>query len=361
MVSDSQFTRTLVRALQVPHSFHFPFDSVKGISKLYAPDSSFRIITWNLQYNDYYNRQRGAIQLNTKNGSLKLFPLRDASEFTDHPEDSIRTAKNWVGATYYNIIKKEFQGKPFYTLFGIDANNAKSTIKWMEVLHFTQQGEPLFGGPFFSYQKDSVVLPTQYRIQLEYKKDASILMNYIPEMDLILIDHLISENNDVEHKWTYVPDGDQARRWVDRLPEIRHWKVGLELFVGSGPAILHHLQEQGKGIFLDLKFHDIPNTMAGACRAAAQYGVTWLTVHATAGREGLRQAQEALASTAHTLNLPCPNLLAVTLLTSLNGRDLAFDLKVSLEVMDYVQQLALLAQENGAAGVVCSQIGRAHV
>ena len=96
MVSDSQFTRTLVRALQVPYSFYFPFDSVKGISKLYAPDSSFRIITWNLQYNDYYNRQRGAIQLNTKNGSLKLFPLRDASEFTDHPEDSIRTSKNWV-------------------------------------------------------------------------------------------------------------------------------------------------------------------------------------------------------------------------------------------------------------------------
>ncbi len=167
MVSDSQFTRTLVRALQVPYSFHFPFDSVKGISKLYAPDSSFRIITWNLQYNDYYNRQRGA--------------------------------------TYYNIIKKDFQGKSYYTLFGIDANNAMSTIKWMEVLHFTQQGEPLFGGPFFSYQKDSVVLPTQYRIQVEYKKDASILMNYIPDMDLILVDHLISENGDVEHKWTYVP------------------------------------------------------------------------------------------------------------------------------------------------------------
>lgn len=214
MVSDSQFTRTLVRALQVPHSFYFPFDSVKGISKLYAPDSSFRIITWNLQYNDYYNRQRGAIQLQTKNGVLKLFPLRDASEFTDHPEDSIRTAKNWIGATYYNIIKKEFRGKPFYTLFGIDANNAKSTIKWMEVLHFSQQEEPLFGGSFFSYERDSVVSPTKFRIQLEYKKDASILMNYIPEMDLILIDHLISENDDVEHKWTYVPDGDQEGfRW----------------------------------------------------------------------------------------------------------------------------------------------------
>ena len=236
MVSDSQFTRTLVRALQVPYSFHFPFDSVKGISKLYAPDSSFRIITWNLQYNDYYNRQRGAIQLNTKNGSLKLFPLRDASEFTDHPEDSVRTAKNWVGATYYNIIKKDFQGKSFYTLFGIDANNAMSTIKWMEVLHFTQQGEPLFGGPFFSYQKDSVVLPTQYRIQVEYKKDASILMNYIPDMDLILVDHLISENGDVEHKWTYVPDGDQEGfRWENGKWVHIHKVFNQKLKDGQAP------------------------------------------------------------------------------------------------------------------------------
>jgi hypothetical protein len=214
MIADSQFTRTLVRALQTPFSFYYPFDSVKGVAKLYAPDSSFRIITWNLQYDDYYCRQRGAIQMNTKNGALKLFPLRDASEFTDHPEDSVRSTKNWIGATYYNVIKKEYQGKSFYTLFGIDANNAMSTIKWMEVLHFSQQGEPIFGGPFFSYERDSIPVPAKYRIQLEYKKNARVLLNYIPDMDLILMDHLISENNDSENKWTYVPDGDQEGfRW----------------------------------------------------------------------------------------------------------------------------------------------------
>ncbi|NCW87885.1 MAG: hypothetical protein EBV71_03225, partial [Chitinophagia bacterium] len=199
MIADSQFTRTLVRALQTPFSFYYPFDSVKGVAKLYAPDSSFRIITWNLQYDDYYCRQRGAIQMNTKNGALKLFPLRDASEFTDHPEDSVRSVKNWIGATYYNVIKKEYQGKSFYTLFGIDANNAMSTIKWMEVLHFSQQGEPIFGGPFFSYERDSIPVPAKYRIQLEYKKNARVLLNYIPDMDLILMDHLISENDDSAH------------------------------------------------------------------------------------------------------------------------------------------------------------------
>lgn len=149
MIADSVFTRTLVRALQIPFSFYYPFDSVLGVSKKYAPDSSFRIITWNLQFNDYYNRQRGAIQVNTKDGKLKLFPLRDASEFTDHPEDSIRTSKNWIGALYYNIIKKEDKGKSIYTLFGLDPNNAKSTVKWLEVLQFSPQGEPIFWRPFF--------------------------------------------------------------------------------------------------------------------------------------------------------------------------------------------------------------------
>jgi len=147
---------------------------------------------------------------------------------------------------------------------------------------------------------------------------------------------------------------DQARLWLDRLPSVRHWKVGLELFVSSGPEILQILRERDRGIFLDLKFHDIPNTVAGACRAAAQYGVNWLTLHVTTGREALSQAQATIATEAQRLKMPCPTLLGVTLLTSLNARNLAFDLKVSLEVVDYVQQMALLAQESGIGGVVCS-------
>jgi hypothetical protein len=209
MVSDSIFTKILVRALQVPHSFYFPFDSVLGISKRYAPDSSFRIFTWTITFDDYYCRQKGAIQLRTSDGKLKLFPLRDVSEFTNNAEDSVRTAKNWIGATYYNIIKTTYQNKPYYTLFGIDPNNAMSTMKWMEVLHFNEKGEPLFGGPFFSYERDSVPQPAKYRIHLEYKKDARVLMDFIPDLDMILVDHLISENDDPKNLWTYVPDGDQ--------------------------------------------------------------------------------------------------------------------------------------------------------
>jgi hypothetical protein len=209
MISDSNFTKTLVRALRINHSFWFAFDSVKGISCRYAPDSSFRIITWNLQFDDYYCRQKGAIQRQTDNGSLLLYPLRDVSEFTDHPEDSLRSANQWIGALYYNIILTRHQNKNYYTLFGFDPNNVRSNIKWLEVLQFNSKGDPEFGGPLFSYEKDSLPTPPRHRIALEFKKGARVLMDYIAELDMILIDHLISENNDPDSKYTYIPDGDQ--------------------------------------------------------------------------------------------------------------------------------------------------------
>src|SRR5947209_3262910 len=96
--SDSLFIRTLVRTLQIKNSFYYPFDSIQGISKLYAPDSTFRIFTWQISFDDYYTRQRGAIQYKTNDGRLKLIPLRDYSEFTDNAMDSIRTKDNWIGA-----------------------------------------------------------------------------------------------------------------------------------------------------------------------------------------------------------------------------------------------------------------------
>jgi hypothetical protein len=209
MVSDSIFTKTLVRALRIRHSFWFSFDSVKGISCRYAPDSSFRIFTWNLQFDEYYCRQRGAIQRQTPDGSLALYPLRDVSEFTGDPSDSLRSASQWIGAIYYNIIQTKHQNKNYYTLFGFDPNNIRSNIKWLEVLQFNSKGEPFFGGPLFSYERDSIPTPPRHRVGLEFKKGARVLMDYIADLDMILIDHLISENNDPENKFTYIPDGDQ--------------------------------------------------------------------------------------------------------------------------------------------------------
>jgi orotidine-5'-phosphate decarboxylase len=151
-----------------------------------------------------------------------------------------------------------------------------------------------------------------------------------------------------------VPSEADALALLDRLPDVTFWKVGLELFTSTGAGILTTLKERQKRIFLDLKFHDIPNTMAGACRAAGRYGVDLLTVHAAAGQEALRAAQAAAEAGAAEAGCSPPKVIAITVLTSLTARSLAFELKIPLELNDYALQMALLAQESGLAGVVCS-------
>lgn len=151
-----------------------------------------------------------------------------------------------------------------------------------------------------------------------------------------------------------VPSEPEAIALLDRLPDVTFWKVGLELFTSTGAGILKILKERQKRIFLDLKFHDIPNTMAGACRAAGRYGVDLLTIHAAAGQEALKASQRAAAEGAAQAGCPAPNVIAITLLTSLSSRALAFELKIPLELNDYALQMALLAKDSGLSGVVCS-------
>ncbi|MEB3337660.1 MAG: orotidine 5'-phosphate decarboxylase / HUMPS family protein, partial [Leptolyngbyaceae bacterium] len=103
-----------------------------------------------------------------------------------------------------------------------------------------------------------------------------------------------------------VPTEAQAIALVEQLPQVTFWKVGLELFVSSGPGILKALKTRQKRIFLDLKFHDIPNTMAGACRAAASYGVDLITIHATAGQVALKSSQAAILEGAAQAGLKPP-------------------------------------------------------
>jgi len=214
MRSDSLFTKTLIRALQTRNSFYYPFDSVQGVSKLYAPDSAFRIFTWNLQLGDYWSLQRGAIQVRTNDGSLKLIGLHDVSAFTSNADDSIRTKNNWIGAVYYDIIKNSYNGKNYYTLIGFDNNSELSNKKWIEVLTFDARSEPVFGGQYFTFEKDSVKRAPQFRYSLEYKKEARAILKYDDDNKMIIVDHLISETDEPDNKWTYVPDGDyEAFKW----------------------------------------------------------------------------------------------------------------------------------------------------
>ncbi len=215
--ADSAFIKTLVRALKIPNSFSYPFDSIKTVSKIYAPDNSFRIFSWQIQRDESYYHQYGALQLRTKDGSLKLFPLIDASDYSSVPTDSVRTNKNWIGAIYYGIVEKEYNGKKYYTLLGLDDNDFISTKKWLEVLTFNTDNEPIFGGQFFDYKED-MYKPAQpaYRFCLEYKKDAKARMLYDPAVDMIIFDELISESNEENKKYTLIPDGNFERfKWIN--------------------------------------------------------------------------------------------------------------------------------------------------
>lgn len=133
-------------------------------------------------------------------------------------------------------------------------------------------------------------------------------------------------------------------------PSLCRVKVGKELFTGAGPRLVEQLIQRGFEVFLDLKFHDIPNTTAQACKAAAALGVWMVNVHAFGGRRMMEAAREALA---HAKNPP--KLIAVTVLTSMVQDDLA-DLGIVATPAEQVLRLAGLAQASGLDGVVCSAL-----
>ncbi|WP_293934193.1 orotidine-5'-phosphate decarboxylase [Iodobacter sp.] len=140
----------------------------------------------------------------------------------------------------------------------------------------------------------------------------------------------------------------EALAFADRLsPALCRLKVGKELFTRSGPALVEQLVARGFDVFLDLKFHDIPNTVAQACKAAAELGVWMVNVHASGGRRMMETTRDALEALPQR-----PLLIAVTVLTSMNAADLAeLDLP---EPTVQVEKLARLTHDCGLDGVVCS-------
>ena len=146
-----------------------------------------------------------------------------------------------------------------------------------------------------------------------------------------------------------VPEGPAALALAARLdPALCRVKVGKELFVSAGPAVVESLQRAGFEVFLDLKFHDIPNTVAAACKAAARLGVWMMNVHASGGAAMMQAAREAVPAGAKA-----PLLIGVTVLTSLKDAELAA-IGWSGSAADNVMRLARLAHANGLDGVVCS-------
>lgn len=146
---------------------------------------------------------------------------------------------------------------------------------------------------------------------------------------------------------------DEGLALVSQLRDAEVFKVGMELFTAEGPAIFKKMKVLRKKIFLDLKFHDIPNTVAGAVRSGTRHGVQMMTLHASGGEEMMARAAEAAAEEAEKQKLEKPILLAVTVLTSLKGDELQ-EIGMPPDPPAQVLRLARLARKSGMDGVVCS-------
>ena len=149
-------------------------------------------------------------------------------------------------------------------------------------------------------------------------------------------------------------DKNDVVNFLEKIPQVIWVKVGLELFVSEGPDILSILRDKGKKTFLDLKFHDIPTTVARACFAASQKGAEFISLHTCAGMKALKMAKKASEEGAAKANLIPPKILGITILTSWTQESFVADLLIDQSIDQRVKHLAEMASISGLAGCVCS-------
>ena len=137
-------------------------------------------------------------------------------------------------------------------------------------------------------------------------------------------------------------------------PSLRWIKVGLELFSREGPSVIKTFKDMNKKVFLDLKFHDIPNTMKSACYEVSRYGVDMISLHAFAGSRAMRISKEASIQGAKESNIKPPSVVGITVLTSLSAKEFKNDLSIQTSIQDHVLKLARLSYDAGLDGCVCS-------
>ena len=146
----------------------------------------------------------------------------------------------------------------------------------------------------------------------------------------------------------------EAKKLLEKCPNIKWVKVGLELFTREGPDVIDILKKMNKKIFLDLKFHDIPNTMSAACYQISKLGVDIISVHASAGSKALKASKKASLEGAKIANVKSPLVVGITVLTSFSLKDYQTDLDRNNTIEENVLRLAKLSFNAGLDGCVCS-------
>lgn len=193
---------TLKKALKVTNSFQYKFGRLKPVSIQYAPDSTFRIFTWQLFVDDNTYHYYGVVQMNTP--ELKMYPLVDRSAKVEDVQQTVLSADNWYGVIYYNILKLKDATGTKYLLFGLDTHSFFKRRKIIDVLTFN--GDQLvFGSPVFpkTMNNDGPV----NRLLLEYSAETSVKMNWDEAIGAIVFDHLIPFQGTTKSGPVNVPDG----------------------------------------------------------------------------------------------------------------------------------------------------------
>ena len=191
------FTQVLSRS----ESFGYPFDSLKNIGKLKSNDEKVRIFTWNIPQLRGEHKYFGFIQYMAKD-SVLLFELTDGRDSMVDAQNEINDPDKWHGALYYHVKQVENNGKVYYTLLGADFNNLFSVKKLIDVLWFSETGEPKFGAPIFNIRNHIIS-----RVIFEYSARATMVLNYSNEVGMIVFDHLSPTRPDLAGNYQfYGPD-----------------------------------------------------------------------------------------------------------------------------------------------------------
>ena len=201
-IASYRIIKTLTKALRIKNSFYYTWDSTLPWKIMIPEDGSFKIFTWYTRSDENMYKFFGTIQV--KSDTLKMFPLIDYSEFTDHQEDINVDNNNWIGCLYYGIKTVKAGKKTYYTLFGWDGNNMSSNKKIMEIFSFNKQGKPRFGAPIIQMANGKIL----NRFILEFSKEASASLNWNADEKKVMYDHIAPNGDALEGFYAnYVPDG----------------------------------------------------------------------------------------------------------------------------------------------------------
>jgi hypothetical protein len=229
---NAQIVIKLTNLLVNPKSYFFGFDSLKSVGKITAPDNSFRILNWNITFDDFSYSYVNFMQLNP-NGKYgyKLFQIKDNRLKIDHSiENKEFNRDNWYGALIYKILLDSYKHQNYYTFFALDHNNMMTHFKFIDVITFNDSGEPIFGKAIFKTPK-----ALRSRIVFEFSAQLVMGLKYDEKLKLIVFDHLSPDRPELagDYKF-YGPDFSyDGFRFEDGL-----WQFQTDLKLSNSPPAI---------------------------------------------------------------------------------------------------------------------------